>query len=293
VVVEAESPLCFSYKYPQTKLGFGHRLSLSNGVLLMQSVLQNSYAQVYDLVTRKRTLLIPPDKSPRNGNSIVRKDDGKSGVIAMVIPGQQVSAYFRPNPLDFKAAAKLMAIDGYICPPKRGKKKIKSPLRCSAILKDTSIRRAFYEWQVSWGGDISNIQGNVKLKKARGSSSEVYEVQLEFLKKSKKLYSEKLVEGGSGRKQEIGRLEKMMVCAKRVKPTSSANNSTAINQTTTVMMGEGYVTVGSQTAGTSAHGALEQCCVTKRACGVGIGTISNDFCNPPPPEEFNRPLKGW
>jgi hypothetical protein len=78
-------------------------------------------------------------------------------------------------------------------------------------------------------------------------------LDMEFMKKVVKYYTE------ADRHNAAGRMEKSMICA-----TIHKNNTKP----------------------------MEQCCVLKRGCGDGEGTIDNEFCNPPMPEMKN-PVKAF
>merc|ERR1712118_571301 len=155
---------------------------------------------------------------------------------------------------------------GYICPGKK-------PLLCAKMFEDQRIMRDFNEWQVSTTGDLANIRGLVYLKASAShfKNKPAYSVQIEYLKKSTVQHNKAQV--------AIGRIEKMLVCAK---PNTNFTSDSLLTH-----LGESKKATGSTLSESG-----EQCCVTKRACGLGYGGLHDNGCSTPPPE-LELPLKGY
>jgi len=129
------------------------------------------------------------------------------------------------------------------------------PLLCDKVLEDITIKRNFFDWQTSSSGRLASVLGTQM--EVEGFPDVTLDV--EFMKKVVKFYSE------SDQQNAAGRMEKAMMCATLRKKSKDPKAAVPV---------------------------AEQCCVLKRGCGDGEGTIDNEYCNPPT-EEMRNPVKAF
>jgi len=260
---------CITHEFPRKRQGFAAKVQLSDDVILVRSVLQSkpSFGLAFDLDKNKKTILLPGTKSARTGRSVIKKE---GGVIGLVVAGQGISLFYRPKSLSFKSASQVIMNNGYICPGK-------APLKCGKMFEDLTVMRNFNEWQVSSTGDLANIRGNLYLIGSTPDTKHepMYSVQLEYLKKPNAQFNKA--------QAIIGRIEKMIVCAKQLNKRATASKGPKYQK---------YLGESMKATESTGSNAGEQCCVTKRACGLGVGDIHENGCTGAPPG-LELSLKGY